>query len=289
MQRKDIHKYIVNRLASIYEEGEGDAIALLLGERIAGGRAEYNSYRRSDEQMGEAETEKLNAFITSLLTHRPVQYVLGEAWFYGLRFFVNEHVLIPRPETDELAHWIVSDISGRGKNSGYGRLLDLCTGSGCIAVSLKAQLPRWAISGCDISEAALEVARKNASLLHQDVTFFRCDVISDEVSLPEDSYTVMVSNPPYISSAEAGSLPENVIRFEPSQALFSTGEDALLFYRRLAILGIAYLERGGMLYLEIHEKRAAAVMEILRDAGYSEITVRKDLQGKDRMVRAKKP
>lgn len=276
-------------MTSIYEEGEADAIAYLLGERIADGREAYNSFRRSEEETGAVEMEKLETFIDSLLTHRPVQYVLGEAWFYGLRFLVNEQVLIPRPETDELAHWIVADVSGSAENIGYGRLIDLCTGSGCIAVSLKVQLPRWEISGCDISEAALEVARTNASLLEQNVPFFCYDVLSEDACLPEVSYSVMVSNPPYISMAEGESLPANVIDFEPAQALFSPGDDPLLFYRRLSILGIAYLEKGGLLYLEIHEKRGAEVSEILREAGYIEIILRKDLQGKHRMLRAKKP
>jgi release factor glutamine methyltransferase len=287
MLYSQVHTYIVSRLSPIYDPGEAEAIAQLLGERIAGSREAYRSFRGSSEPVDQRHSAILEALLLPVIDHKPVQYVLQEAWFYGLKFFVNEHVLIPRRETEELAHWVVEDIKNAGEELSGMRLLDLCTGSGCIALSIKHQLPGLQVMGCDISEQALEVANRNASDLSLDVPFFTYDLLSSG-SLPAAPYSVMVSNPPYISYDEAAILPANVLKYEPALALFS-GDDPLLFYRHLAQLGMRYLQEGGLCYVELHESRGKAVESIFASLGYRDMVLRKDMQGKERMLRVKRP
>lgn len=287
MLRSEVHPYILKRLSAIYDTGEAEAIALLLGERIAGDRGAYKAFRRSGEPLTTAALQELETLLAPLLEHMPVQYVLQEAWFYGLKFFVNENVLIPRRETEELVHWVVEDILRSGRELSRVRLLDLCTGSGCIAISIKHQVPKCEVAGCDISEEAVQVARTNATNLRLEVPIFTFDVLSD-ASLPFSSYSVMVSNPPYISLDEAGTLPANVLRYEPGLALFS-GSDPLIFYSHLAGLGMRYLESGGAIYVEMHESRGEELRALFGEAGYENIVIRKDMQGKERMLRGQRP
>lgn len=287
MLRSEVHPYIQKRLSAIYDPGEAEAIALLLGERIAGDRGAYKAFRRSGEPLTTAALQELETLLAPLLEHMPVQYVLQEAWFYGLKFFVNENVLIPRRETEELVHWVVEDILRSGRELSQMRLLDLCTGSGCIAISIKHQVPKCQVAGCDISEEAQQIARTNATNLRLEVPFFTFDVLSD-ASLPFSSYSVMVSNPPYISLDEAGTLPANVLRYEPGLALFS-GSDPLIFYSHLAGLGMRYLESGGTIYVEMHESRGEELRALFSEAGYENIVIRKDMQGKERMLRGQRP
>lgn len=287
MLRSEVHPYIQKRLSAIYDPGEAEAIALLLGERIAGDRGAYKAFRRSGEPLTTAALQELETLLAPLLEHMPVQYVLQEAWFHGLKFFVNENVLIPRRETEELVHWVVEDILRSGRELSQMRLLDLCTGSGCIAISIKHQVPKCQVAGCDISEEAQQIARTNATNLRLEVPFFTFDVLSD-ASLPFSSYSVMVSNPPYISLDEAGTLPANVLRYEPGLALFS-GSDPLIFYSHLAGLGMRYLESGGTIYVEMHESRGEELRALFSEAGYENIVIRKDMQGKERMLRGQRP
>lgn len=289
MIKAEVHTYLVSRLRTIYDESEADAIACLLGERIAGGRTAYRVFRGQTTPLEEKQTALLAQWLDELLAHKPVQYVLHEAWFYGLKFYVDENVLIPRPETDELAHWVVADVQQIHARGSDQRILDLCTGSGCIALAVKMQLPDAVVSGCDLSDAALQVARKNAVLLRLDVDFFTHDVLDENDPLPMNSYAVIISNPPYISWEEAETLPMNVREYEPAMALFAHQDDPLIFYRRLAVMGMQYLERGGVLYCEVHVLHARDVEALFWAAGYTDITVREDLQRKPRMVRAKRP
>jgi release factor glutamine methyltransferase len=212
----------------------------------------------------------------------PIQYIFGYAWFYGLSFEVDRHVLIPRQETEELVHWI---INSEPKNP--CRIVDLATGSGCIAVSLAMNMKNAAVSACDISSGALAVARKNAGLNKASVEFFSFDLLNDNDTLP-GRYQVMVSNPPYVTREEIVLMKKNVLDYEPHMALFVPDHDPLVFYKRVALLARKNLLDGGSLYLEINEKFPDEVSTLLKSAGLYAVEVRKDLNGKFRMIKAKK-
>lgn len=280
-------QYLTEQLTPLNGKGEAEAMSWLVVEKLSGiDRKERNLYREqltSPEQREEAE-----AILRQLKAHHPVQYVLGEAWFYGMRFAVDARVLIPRPETEELVAWVVDDwkrADRQGPDSPK-RILDLGTGSGCIPVALKKALPGVEVQGMDISEAALTLAASNANLNGCEVEFFSGDLLSPTFQLPAASYSVLTSNPPYIPRSERQSLPAAVEAFEPSLALFVEEDDPLVFYRHIARMGSQSLIKGGALYLEIHEAYGQGVVLRLEEQGYKPVTLRKDMQGKERMVRA---
>lgn len=221
-----------------------------------------------------------------LLTHRPVQYVLGESWFAGMKFVVDERVLIPRPETEELVEWAAAEISAADAGDGRSALLDVGTGSGCIAVTLARRLPNLPVFACDVSVGALAVAQENAEALGAAVGFIRLDFLDHGgwTQLPPIRW--LVSNPPYIPMDEAGSLDRHVVDYEPGAALFVPTGDALLFYRALGEFARQRSTPGGGLFAEIHEDRGPAVQLLLKDLGAREVELRADLQGRNRMIKA---
>lgn len=264
------------------------------------------------------QESRLAQILAELQSHRPIQYVLGEAWFAGMQFFVNEAVLIPRPETEELVEWIVNDTlnaerltrnaaqgtesreyrisnpaSGgkhrtKNKEQRIKNLLDIGTGSGCIPISLAKKLSGWSVTSIDVSEAALEVARKNAADLDAGVLFLQTDFL-DELEWPHlPVVDLIVSNPPYIKVAEQENMARHVLDFEPSLALFVPDDDALLFYRKIALFGKSHLHEGGAVFVEINEALGKETVALFEQQGYS-VTLRKDLQGKDRMIKATLP
>ena len=227
------------------------------------------------------EIEGLDEAIAELAGGRPVQYVVGSTEFFGRRFAVREGVLIPRPETEELAAWIVAD-EGRAC-----RLLDIGTGSGCIAATLALELPRAEIFAADISEAAIAVAAENCRTLGANVVFRRADALAD---LPErfpERFDVLVSNPPYVPAGDRASMHPNVRDYEPSEALFVPDDDPLLFYRAIAQAGRRMLVPGGRLYFEIYHTAAAALERLLAENGYGAIRLREDMNGNPRMLCAR--
>lgn len=221
------------------------------------------------------QQEVLEEYLKRLLTHEPVQYVLGYAEFHGLKFKVNKDVLIPRPETEELVDWILADMQ-----QSQASILDVGTGSGCIPISLKNARPEWQISAVDISTDALAVAKENATLNQAEVNFTQLDILSQ---LPSGKYDVIVSNPPYISEEEKNVMSGNVLNYEPHIALFA--DDPLIFYRRIAAIAPQLLNDSGSIYLEISEYRAAETVAIFEQAGYH-AKIKKDLSGRERMVKA---
>lgn len=224
------------------------------------------------------QRQLIDNYLTELRKHRPIQYVLGETEFCGLDFDVNEAVLIPRPETEELVEWIVQSESADVK------ILDLGTGSGCIPIALKKMMPRAAVSACDLSTDALAVARGNASKNGVVVDFFQMDILNQ---LPAKApYDCLVSNPPYIPVAEKAEIAVGVKDFEPEMALFVPDNDLLLFYRSIALMGLQVLREGGRVYLETHREYALDVFNLFRDLNYSDLELKKDIAGNDRMVRA---
>lgn len=226
--------------------------------------------------------EKFNLLLARLQNWEPIQYVMGYTEFYGLTFWVNSHVLIPRQETEELVHWIINDMGKASVN-----LLDLGTGSGCIAVSLAVNLPQAEVSACDISTEALNVARHNAKANKAKINFFEFDMLDNECALP-GKYQIMVSNPPYVREQEKMLMQKNVLDHEPAVALFVPDNDALLYYRNIALLGRKYLKDGGSMYLEINEHFPREMVRLLENTGFYGIEVRHDLNGRARMVKARK-
>ena len=227
------------------------------------------------------EIEGLDEAIAELAGGRPVQYVVGSTEFFGRRFAVREGVLIPRPETEELAAWIVAD-EGQAR-----RLLDIGTGSGCIAATLALELPRAEIFAADISEAAIAVAAENCRTLGANVVFRRANALADlSVRFPE-RFDVLVSNPPYVPAGDRASMHPNVRDYEPSEALFVPDDDPLLFYRAIAQAGRRMLVPGGRLYFEIYHTAAAALERLLAENGYGAIRLREDINGKPRMLCAR--
>ena len=269
----DIYLYARQELASAYTPGEIDHLVFLLLEDRKG-------ISRTDllhiKEVSQAETDQLKADIRELKENKPVQYILGYAWFCGLKFSVNETTLIPRPETEELVERIF-----RGYNNGNpASILDIGTGSGCIAVSLKKKFPETEVWGLDISDGALKVAEENAKRNGATVTFISGDILSEEFQNRIDrKFDCIVSNPPYVRASDRPSMDERVIRFEPHLALFVNDDDALLFYRRIADFAIGHLHTGGLLYFEINAHMHDDIEKLLYEKGFQNVEVSRDMSG----------
>jgi len=272
-------KELAERITPLYGEREAAVIADWVMEALSG-KKKMDRLMIRKESLSPIELAGYERYSRELLAGRPVQYVLEESWFAGMKFFVDERVLIPRPETEELVDWVAS-VAGVA-----GGVLDVGTGSGCIAVSLARRLAGAPVYACDISGGALEVARKNASDLGAKVEFYSLDFLDarEWALLPPIRW--LVSNPPYIPAAERRSMASHVIDFEPDTALFVPDADALVFYRALGEFARQRLEPGGAFFAEIHEEMGAAVGQLLTGSGAREVILRKDLQGKDRMIKA---
>lgn len=268
-----------DELSAIYDEREARTITQLVLEEVLG----LNPLKISMDRyrlLTTYQQDRLADILKRLLTYEPINYILGEADFFGLKFKVDSNVLIPRPETEEMVELILKESSIESDL----RIIDLGTGSGCIPIALASKLPNATIEGIDISEGALQVAKSNNQLNKLNVNFYRLDILSD--TLPINTYDIIVSNPPYITPAEGPELLPNVMRFEPHLALFSYDEDGLIFYRRIAQLALKALNPGGKLYFEINAANGDAVIGLLKQAGFKQIELKKDLSGRDRMTRA---
>ena len=230
--------------------------------------------------LSEIQINKFTEYTQALLNDKPIQYILGKAWFMGLDYKVNEHVLIPRPETEELIEWVVEYANIIGKPL---QLLDIGTGSGCIAISLKKALPECTVTGLDISAEALSIAKTNASSLNANVEWIEQDILGN-VQFP-NLYDVIVSNPPYIPMREKDNMQEQVKNHEPAIALFVPNEDPLLFYRTIAQLAKKQLAPKGQLFFEIHYDQGKALLQLLDDMHFH-AEIRRDSFGKNRMIRA---
>ncbi len=271
---------LLSALSGIYDERESGAITSLVMEKLTGfTRSERIISKHqilSDEQIS-----LFTRYLEDLTRHRPVQYVLNEAWFSGLKFFVDERVLIPRPETEELVNWVLEDLPSP-LSSGF-KLLDIGTGSGCIPVSIACKRKDLDILACDISTDALDVASKNASDLQARVQFFSFDIRdrSSWQNVPEINF--IVSNPPYIPETQRDHLDFHVRFFEPEQALFAPAGDPILFYRLIGEFAKARLAAGGKVYLELHHDFASETMTWFKHNGFS-TEIRRDVSGKNRML-----
>lgn len=270
-------KHIRSELSPIYQDDELLSITRLIISKIT-------TYSFTEILVNKNTTfspyqrDMLEFYLEKLKKHMPVQYVLGETEFCGLDFVVNEAVLIPRQETEELVEWIVQEANPASV------ILDIGTGSGCIAISLKSFLPRTEVYACDISTEALNVARQNAIKNNQQVCFFEMDILKADHS--DRRYHVIVSNPPYIPKGEIASILTQVKDFEPHQALFVPDDDPLLFYRKIAEYATKYLLPGGKLFFEMHRDYADACMLMLQKDGFQKVVLKKDISGNNRMLLA---
>jgi release factor glutamine methyltransferase len=277
-QMADFYRTI---LTDLYTVSEADELLFKMMEHYLGySRQQYQN--ASNELLNQSDLLKLYDAGKRLSTGEPYQYITGEGWFYHYPFKVNKSVLIPRPETEELTELIIKETVAKGLT-----ILDVGTGSGCIPITLKKQMPDVIVSACDISEDALMLAQENAKRLQTEVNFFKYDVLSENV-LPA-VYDVIVSNPPYILQKEALELHENVRNFEPHLALFVKDEDAIVFYRKIIALCLKHLKSGGMLYFELHNKTAEEVKsEAMKSGLFKQVHLLKDLSGNIRFLKAQK-
>ncbi len=237
----------------------------------------------NDQILTTDEQQKiLTDSLERLLKEEPLQYITGQVFFDDLIFKIDHRALIPRPETEELVNWIAK------RHTQAKSILDCCTGSGCIALSLKNRLPEAKVFGCDLSSDALSLARENQKQLDLAVSFFKGDALGSWKEMKGQTYDVIVSNPPYIPQSDDRLMHKNVLEHEPHMALFVEDEDPLLFYREIAKRALLHLKAGGYLYYEIHEDFPEEMMQLMEDLGYVDVLLKKDLQGKDRMLSAQK-
>lgn len=269
---KHIELELKNSLASVYDDRELNNLARIIWEDVFKGKEIENP------------KIKLEVILERLLQREPLQYILNQADFYGLKFKVDPSVLIPRPETEELVALCIKNEIAFEELS----ILDVGTGSGCIAISLARHLAKASIKAIDVSENALAIAQENAVKNAVQIRFEKVDFKDQKQWNKEDLYDVIISNPPYIPFNESGMLLPQVKDFEPSIALFTPNEDALIFYKLIHVYSFNHLRKGGRIYLELNEFNAKQVEEIYQKFGFENIQIIKDMQGKNRMLYAEK-
>lgn len=278
------YQRLLAQLYELYDNREAANIADMAIEHVTGQRKiERIVYK--DLPVNEAQQNKLEKIADELLNQRPVQYVLGEAWFMDMKLMVNENVLIPRPETEELVQWIIDDII-KSSNKEVS-VIDIGTGSGCIPIALKKKLPAINVSAIDVSEDTLHAAKLNSIELKAVIDFLHLDFLKEEEWKVLDKYDIIISNPPYIKQSEECAIRDNVLKYEPHLALFVPNEDALLFYKKIAKFCREHLKPEGSVYVEINEALGEEVVELFKKLGFTTVQLKKDMQGKDRMVKAK--
>ncbi len=304
MTWQEQYQHLREALTAAHEASEAEAIAELVVEHV--GKKKIQQLKQ--EIVSIEETQQLDRILQQLLTHRPLQYVLNEAWFYGLKFEVNESVLIPRPETEELVDWIVKDVkSGKWKvendevrNTKYEvrsavppftthhspfTILDIGTGSGCIPIALKKNLPETEVSAIDVCSDVLYTATTNAVNNETEIDFQLLDFLDESKWSELSKYDVIVSNPPYIKTTEATTMSKHVLEFEPHKALFVPDEDALLFYRKIADFALQHLQPNGAVYVEINQQLGKETVELFQQKGFT-VALKKDMSGNERMIKA---
>ena len=273
--------FIKSELKDLYSPDEISSLTrLILEKELAIPFADILACKFN--HLSDAEMQKLTEIVGKLKNSEPIQYILGETDFFGLAFYVNGSVLIPRPETEELVQWVLESAENKPM-----KILDIGTGSGCIAVTLAKKLPSAEVHAWDISEDALEVARKNAERNGVKVIFVKRDMLLEPVS--DEKFDIIVSNPPYVTEVEKTEMQENVLNFEPHLALFVPDDNALVFYEKIADFALTNLNKGGQLFFEINRAKGADIARLLEEKGFKNIELRKDISGNERMVMAEPP
>ena len=278
MKISEFQQSFKSTLASLYSEGELQQLLFMVLEDVCNfNRIDINT--KKNELLDYAQTFKVISILEELKKGIPIQYILGYAWFDNLKLIVSPDVLIPRQETEEIVHWVYNE-----NKMMKPIILDLCTGSGCIALALKNRLKDALVYGYDISKEALKIARKNSLDLNLAVDFFEEDLLKME-SLRVDS-DIIISNPPYVRHSEKNVMNDLVVKQEPHLALFVKDDNPLIFYKAIAGLAQKSLRVGGLLFLEINEALAEETLEILSDTGFINCELRKDLNDRNRMIKA---
>jgi release factor glutamine methyltransferase len=267
-----------------YGESEAGQMVKMLFDHFCG-ISGAGMVLRKNELLTQKQFEVLMQANNDLSNHIPVQYVIGSAWFAGLNFEVNPSVLIPRPETEELVDLILSEVLHLPPDAD-NRILDIGTGSGCIAVALQKTLIGWKAEACDISDEALSLAQRNASNAGTEILFFKGDILQWNKWPDKGLYNIIVSNPPYVCEHEKSLMQPNVLENEPALALFVPDDDPLIFYRAIAGFADSHLSENGKLFLEINESFGSEIKDLLGQIGFVDIDLRKDFRGKDRFVSA---
>jgi release factor glutamine methyltransferase len=273
------NRLLITSLTGIYDDREAATISSMVMEHITK-KSKSERLLHKQDILGEEQKDLFNKWLGDLLKQRPVQYVLQEAWFGGLPFYVDEGVLIPRPETEELTEWLIQDAAEAGLT-----VLDIGTGSGCIPVLIKRKRPDLQVLALDISQAALSIAEKNCLLHHTPVEFILCDILDKTQWNRLPLTDRIISNPPYIPEKLKPSLDKHIRDFEPALALFAPDSDPILFYKIIAELAHTKLKTGGAIFLEIHHDHAKEIMDWYQACGYT-ITLKKDFSGNNRMIKA---
>ena len=281
MTMQEATYFILRQVRTIYDEGEARQITDWVIEYLTGSKkAERMLYKNT--AITNDEEILVQQYVERLMLYEPVQYVLNEAWFFGLRFYVDKNVLIPRPETEELVEWVITNCKLPVSDI---KIVDIGSGSGCISIALKKRIRKAEIWSCDISNDALEVAKKNATTLGFPINFMQLDFLDRQTWVHLPSFDIIVSNPPYVPEKDKEQMQANVLKYEPAIALFVTDNDPLVFYKSIAEFGKTHLNKHGNIYLEIHENLGEAITKLFQENGYS-IELKKDMQGKDRMMKA---
>lgn len=277
----ELKAHIHNSLQSLYPKSEINSFYFILLEH-------YGNYTTAEvlanvsTQLTDNITKAIQQAITELQTAKPIQYILGETEFFSNRFFVDENVLIPRPETEELVDWVLQTYPDKTYPL---HILDVGTGSGCIAISLAKALPEAQVTAIDVSPKAIAVAQRNTKCNKVKIKFLQRDILQTE-TLPE-KYNIIISNPPYVRELEKNEMHSNVLNYEPHLALFVPDDRPLLFYEQIATLAQQYLKPKGRLFFEINQYLAAEMQVMLAQKNFTEITLRQDLSGNDRMLCAR--
>lgn len=270
---KEIRPFFIDSLAEIYPVEEIQNMAYWSIEYILQ-LSKSDCIMQADRPLEEEEVSQLERVLYRLAQQEPLQYILGTASFYGLEFSLNEHSLIPRPETEELVSWVLAHE--------FQSVMDICCGTGCIAVTL-AKKTQAKVYALDYLAELTALTERNAAANEVEVETMLGDILAIS-SLPK--LDVMVSNPPYVLESEKGTMRDNVLKYEPHAALFVEDDDALLFYEAIATLATKSLNDGGLLFFEINEQKGEETIAMLEEKGFCDIVLRKDMQGKDRMIKA---
>lgn len=269
------------KLGEIYEDSEAAQIATWIMEALTGkGKAEQRLY--AELELNKEQQILWRYYLDELMQNRPVQYVLGESYFYGLKLYVDENVLIPRPETEELVEWAVNSITENTAIK-HPLVLDIGTGSGCIAIAIKNTLAEAKVYAMDVDKGALSVAKKNAGLCNTEIHFVESDILDSSSAEHLPVFDYIISNPPYITQEEKETILPNVLQYEPHKALFVTNNDPLQFYKAIEKFARRHLRERGLLFLELHRDFAVQAKEYFLDSGWN-CTMRKDMQDNLRMI-----
>jgi release factor glutamine methyltransferase len=294
MLLKNYKTIFLQELSSLYEEQEIDSFFYIILEKLHGLKR-IDLALNSQKVMDGVHLKKWKNIVSELKKQRPIQYIFGETEFYGLRFLVNENTLIPRPETEELVELIIESTNYKLRNTKL-KVLDIGTGSGCIAISLAKHLATSEVFAIDVSEKALAVAKKNSELNDVKVNYINVDIlkINDLKELATHNpqlatqFDVIVSNPPYVRNLEKSEIKPNVLEYEPHLALFVEDTDALLFYRKIAELAHKNLNPNGKLYFEINQYLGNETIELVESFGFKNVKLIKDIYGNDRIISCEK-